>query len=214
MLKVRGEIKNNKDNWFQEYDFPTLMSRHYDTKEFQKKNKIFLFKNRGLPNYDIAGAMIAGKTRKEIDKELSGSRQQELQAFMEEMGRYENRITLLPGKNRFGLPKMKIEFHRTAEAEANGQMWLRKMEKIIEKMGYTVIKEKSIIQDPGGHHLTGTCRMSETAKDGVTDRNMRVHGMNNLYICSNAAFPSGSAVNPTLTLAAMAFRLGDHLTGK
>jgi choline dehydrogenase-like flavoprotein len=47
--------------------------------------------------------------------------------------------------------------------------------------------------------------------DGVVDENLRVHGTENLYVCSNAVFPTGSAVNPTLALTAMSMRLGDHL---
>ena len=37
--------------------------------------------------------------------------------------------------------------------------------------------------------------------------------MENLYVLSNAVFPSVGAVNPTLTLVALAFRLADHLDG-
>jgi choline dehydrogenase-like flavoprotein len=42
---------------------------------------------------------------------------------------------------------------------------------------------------------------------------MKVFGTDNLYVCSNAAFPTCAAVNPTLTLTAMTLRLGDHLNG-
>lgn len=212
MLKVRGVRNDNKEAWVQEYDFPTLMSRSHDTPEGQQKNKIFLFKNRALPNVDLGQLMIEGKSRDEIDQILLGSREQELQAFMEETGQFNNRITLAKGKNRFGLPKMHINFDRTKEAAENGENWLKLMEKIMLDMGYTIIPEKRVIQDPGGHHATGTCRMGKTDKDGVTDKDMRVHGTENLYVCSNAAFPSGAAINPTLTLAAMAFRLAEKLT--
>ena len=209
MLKVRGQLDQNKERWFAEYDFPSLMSRTYDTEEYQKKNKIFLFKNRALPDIDLAGLMIAGLSRKEIDKQLTASRQQELQAFMEEKGDKDNRITLANGKNRFGLPKMKAHFDRTPDAQKNGDNWLKLMEKVVADMGYKVIKSE--IQDPGGHHSTGTCRMGRNPEEGVTDADLRVFGTDNLYVCSNAVFPSGAAVNPTLTLTALAFRLGDHL---
>ena len=53
--------------------------------------------------------------------------------------------------------------------------------------------------------------MGTSPENSVTDKNMKVHETSNLYVCSNAAFPTGSAVNPTLTLTAMAFRLVDHL---
>jgi len=56
--------------------------------------------------------------------------------------------------------------------------------------------------------------MAETPEEGVTDRDMKVFGTDNLYVCSNAAFPTCTAVNPTLTLTAMSIRLGDHLIAK
>ncbi len=209
MLKVRGESLRNDERWFQEYDFPTLMSRSYDTPEYQKDGKIFLFKNRALPNIDLAALMIDGKSRKEIDVILGGPRETELQAFLEEKGRHGNRLTLAPGKNRFGLPKMKIEFNRLPKAIDNANKHLDMMEGVIKSMGYTVNRKE--LQDPGGHHTSGTCRMGATPELGITDGDLRVHGTDNLYICSNAVFPSGSAVNPTLTLTAIAFRLADHL---
>ncbi|YCM44579.1 GMC family oxidoreductase [Verrucomicrobiaceae bacterium 227] len=213
ILKVRGELDHNEENWFQEYDFPTLMSRTYDTEEYQKKNKIFLFKNRGLPNIDFGQLMIEGKSREEIDTIWKASRQQELQAFMEEIGQPDNRVRLMKGRNRFGLPKMHVYFDRTPSAQKNGEDWLKVMGKVVDDMGYRIMdgKRKPHIQDPGGHHATGTCRMGTGPENSVTDRDMRVHGTENLYVCSNAAFPSGAAVNPTLTLTAMAFRLAGHL---
>ncbi len=209
MLKVQGVLDRNKERWFQEYDFPTLMSRTYDTPEYQKDGKIFIFKNRALPNLDLAKLMIQGKSRQELNQALEGSRVQELQAFMEEKGHFENRLTPTSGKNRFGLPKMKIDFNRSKQEQANCVARLDLLEKVILDMGYKVIKKN--VDDPGGHHTTGTCRMGLTPEIGVTDANLRVHGMDNLYICSNAVFPSGSAVNPTLTLTALTFRLGEHL---
>ena len=213
ILKVRGTLNRNKERWLQEYDFPTLMSRTWDTEQTQPKNKVFLFKNRKLPNLDIARLMIEGKSRKEIDEFQLSSRQTELQAFMEEKGRFENRLTLGRGRTRFGLPKMRIDFNRPESTTKNGNEWLDKMEQVILDMGYKVENPEADkeIGDPGGHHTTGTCRMADKPTDGVTDGNLLVHGTDNLYVCSNAVMPSGSAVNPTLTLTALALRLAAHL---
>ena len=60
------------------------------------------------------------------------------------------------------------------------------------------------------HHM-GTTRMSEDPRTGVVDPNLRVHGIDNLYICSSSTFPTGSWVNPTLTIVAMAVRLASHI---
>ena len=63
----------------------------------------------------------------------------------------------------------------------------------------------------GGWHHMGTTRMNEDPKQGVVDANCKVHGIANLSVAGGAVFPTGGAVNPTLTLVAMALRLSDHL---
>lgn len=208
-LRVKGSTPKNPGHWVQEYDFPTLMSRSYDSPEYQKDGKIFLFKNRVLPNVDIAKLMIQGKSREEIDAILGGPMEMELQAFYEEKGQFRNRLTPKPGTNRFGLPLTRIEYHRDPRFAERASSRLALMNKVLEAMDYEIVWSKW--DYPSGHHATSTCRMGETPEQGVTDRDMRVFGTTNLYVCSNAAFPSCSAVNPTLTLTAMSMRLGDHL---
>jgi len=157
--------------------------------------------------------MIEGKTKSEIDALVTGPMQMQLQAFMEEKGKFANQLRIGSGYDRFGLPKTVIDFNRTAEENANAQEHLKqRMEPVLKAMGYKITK--SVVRDPGGHHTTGTCRMSVKPEDGIADQNLKVHGMDNLYICSNGVFPSGSAVNPTLTLTALAFRLSDFLNKK
>jgi choline dehydrogenase-like flavoprotein len=211
MLKVRGTTPTNPERWFQEYDFPTLMSRTHDSPERQKIGKIFLFKDRTQPNQDIASLMIQGKTTEQINDILTGPMTIELQAFMEEKGKFENRLELAEGTDRFGLPLTTINFCRTETENQNAQLNLDLMKEVITAMGFTIGPNDARVDDPGAHHTTGTCRMGVTAKDGVTDSNLKVHGISNLYLCSNGVFPSGSAVNPTLTLTALSFRLSQQL---
>jgi choline dehydrogenase-like flavoprotein len=45
------------------------------------------------------------------------------------------------------------------------------------------------------------------------DAEMRVHGVENLSVASAAVFPNGSAQLPTLTMMALALRLGERLAG-
>jgi choline dehydrogenase-like flavoprotein len=211
-LIVRGQVDHNEEEWFQEFDFPTLMSRTYDTPEMQKEGgKIFLFKDRSQPNVDIAALMIQGKTREEVNKVVAGTRTQEIQAFMDDRGHFENRITVGRGQNRFGLPQTQVDFTRPKDFYALIEKRLDLMEKIILAMDYKVVPGNKKIRTQSAHHMTSTCRMGKGPEDGVVDENLLVHGTDNLYVCSNAVFPTGSAVNPTLTLTAMSLRLGDHL---
>lgn len=60
------------------------------------------------------------------------------------------------------------------------------------------------------HHM-GATRMSSSAADGVVDEHGRVHGVANLYVAGSSVFPTSGLCNPTLTLLALGFRMGDTL---
>ena len=61
------------------------------------------------------------------------------------------------------------------------------------------------------HHHMGTCRMSNDPDKGVVDKNCRVYGTKNLYLAGSSIFPTSAAKQPTLTIAALALRLADHI---
>jgi choline dehydrogenase-like flavoprotein len=63
----------------------------------------------------------------------------------------------------------------------------------------------------GSRHHMGTTRMSDDPKTGVVDADCRVHGLSNLYIAGSSVFPTSGYANPTLTIVALALRLGDEL---
>ena len=62
-----------------------------------------------------------------------------------------------------------------------------------------------------GWHNMGTTRMHTDPKQGVVDANSKVHGIANLFVAGGSVYPTGGAVNPTLTLVALSLRLADHL---
>lgn len=210
-LLVTGTLPTNPRRWLQEFDFPTLMSRTFDAPEYQEDGKFFLFKNRALPNQNIAALMKKGLTRDQIRTVLSGPMTFQLQAFYEEKGQYQNRVVETSGTNRFGLPLMTINYAREPKFGERTQRQLALMKPVIDDMGCDNVK--TAVDYPGGHHASGTCRMADTPEQGVTDKDMKVFGTDNLYVCSNAAFPTCAAVNPTLTLTALTLRLAEHFIG-
>lgn len=62
----------------------------------------------------------------------------------------------------------------------------------------------------GVAHEAGSLRMG-AAGAGVVDTQLKYQGYDNLYVCDLSVFPASPAANPTLTLAALALRLSDHL---
>lgn len=63
----------------------------------------------------------------------------------------------------------------------------------------------------GGGHTMGTTRMGSSRGTSVCDADQRVHGYANLFLSGSSVFPTGGAANPTLTIVALACRLGVHL---
>ena len=63
----------------------------------------------------------------------------------------------------------------------------------------------------GSYHWLGATRMGSSESDSCVDADLRYHGVDNLYVLSTSTFPGGSSANPTLTLAALTLRLGNHL---
>lgn len=63
------------------------------------------------------------------------------------------------------------------------------------------------------HHM-GTARMADDEKRGVVNRELRVHGVENLYLAGSAVFPTSGWANPTLSIVAMSLRLARHLLAR
>ena len=65
----------------------------------------------------------------------------------------------------------------------------------------------------GAYHHMCTTRMADDPREGVVDRNCRVHGTANLYVGGSSVFASPGFTTPTYTIVQLALRLGDHLAG-
>ena len=53
--------------------------------------------------------------------------------------------------------------------------------------------------------------MADDPKRGVTNRNGRVHGIENLFVAGSALFPTAGWEHPTLTILALTLRLANLL---
>ena len=214
-IGVIGTAVANPRKLITEFDFPTLMSRTYDTESYQEGGKLLLFRDQVLPGPQggWVSMMHQNQSREAMDAAAEGPRQTGLSAFFEEKGVKTNYVRVRPERtNQFGLPLTEVHFSRTEQVMLNMNRRLALLTEIFSSMSaYT--QSETTLEGAVGYHASGTCRMGATPEDGVVDGDLRVHGMDNLYVCSTAVFPSVGAVNPTLTLVAMAFRLADHLNG-
>ncbi len=66
------------------------------------------------------------------------------------------------------------------------------------------------ISDSSAHPL-GTCRMGDDPDKSVVDRWGACHDVSGLYICDGSIYPTSAAVNPALTIMALASRTAHRL---
>jgi choline dehydrogenase-like flavoprotein len=131
-------------------------------------------------------------------------------AMVEQLPYKENRILLDQWtRDDLGFPVPKLTYvlnqrreSRTIERIAN------LLRQLLDQLGATNIRIRTALA-PG--HQMGTCRMGNDSQASVVDAELKVHGSENLYAVGSSVFPTSGAIPPTLTIAALALRLGNHL---
>lgn len=83
---------------------------------------------------------------------------------------------------------------------------------LLREMGATPLTPRGESGFSG--HQMGGLRMGGDPQSSVLDANLRVHGVDNLFCVGSAAFPTGGVANPSLTIAALALRLAEHLAAR
>ncbi|WP_257456114.1 GMC oxidoreductase [Archangium lipolyticum] len=200
-LSSQAIASSNPNKLQAELNFPTLCTRQWDTASQQAQGKVLVTANYNTPFLNLGTLMNQGKTAEEMAAAATGSMKFELWGSLHEFSHAENRVQLGRETTRFGLPKTIIETPRATYDQQVAQGHLDNMKKILVQMGLTPVYEG--IYPQRGDHAMGTTRMSASEADGVVTPDLRVHGVDNLYIASNSVFPSGAAANPTLTLVAV-----------
>jgi len=81
---------------------------------------------------------------------------------------------------------------------------------MLRRAGYPILVSQQMGIATNSHQC-GTIRFGDDPRTSVLDPWCRTHDVENLYVVDGSFFPSSTAVNPALTIAAQALRVGDHL---
>ncbi|HEX3882480.1 MAG TPA: GMC oxidoreductase [Stellaceae bacterium] len=129
-------------------------------------------------------------------------------------------VRLTPARDALGMPRLKIDL-RYSEIDARSvtashTIIARGLRRAgLGRLDYTVPEAERLAhvldQATDGYHQIGTARMADRPRDGIVDRDCRVHGTPNLFVASSAVFPSSGQANPTLLLSALSARLAARL---
>lgn len=210
-ITFQATLDKNPRRLQPEMAFPTLVSRHFDNEAQQPKGKYILVNPPTSPLINLAQAMQQGKRREEIDQLVAGPVQIQLNAMFEVFSQSTYRVTNIDKLSHLHMWESQIHFDNTPLIKERLATVHKTATDVLRAMGAT--GDVSIDPSWGAHHATCTTRMSRSPELGVVDADLRIHGVDNVYVCSNASFSTLSAVNPTLTLVALALRLGNHLSG-
>lgn len=131
----------------------------------------------------------------------------------------DSRVMLSPSqKDQLGMNRVRVDWRLTSKVQRTFDRTLAILANDMRRSGVAQVDLDAPIEGgkwpaelEGTWHHMGTTRMHDSPKQGVVDCNCKVHGMTNLYVAGSSVFPTAGANFPTITLAALAFRLSDYL---
>ncbi|HEY0038724.1 MAG TPA: GMC family oxidoreductase [Longimicrobium sp.] len=134
-----------------------------------------------------------------------------LLSIAEDQPRIENGVRVDPGAlDRWGLPRMSVTSLYSPRDLAARAALVRRAKRILRRAGAwgTVTWKVTTFS-----HVVGTVRMGDDESSAPLDPECRFRGVENLYVTDGSCFPTSAGVNPSLTIAANALRVGRLLAG-
>jgi len=132
-----------------------------------------------------------------------------LLVIAEDEPRAENRVELdTTMRDPFGLPGARIHHGYTRRDLAARNALLRRARQILRRAGALFHLRWNVNTFS---HAVGTVRMGSDPKSSPLDRDCRFRGVENLWVTDGSALPTSAGVNPSLTIAANALRVGEGI---
>ena len=120
----------------------------------------------------------------------------------EDLPAVENRVDVVPdGRIRLEYRPNNLRAHRVLVKETK---------RILRRLGFPLVVKHSH-GSRNTTHQCGTLCFGTDPRRSVLDPFCRTHDVENLFVVDASFFPSSSAVNPGLTIAAQALRVSDHI---
>ena len=136
---------------------------------------------------------------------------------LEEEPNINNRITLDKTKDEFGIPIVKLIYQKSKKSLQTAKSALEELANLCrdENFGRIAIDKKIFnleeFKSMGAWHHMGGTRAGSNIKDSVVDKNLKIHGIDNIYVSGSSNFPTGGFTNPTFTIIQLAIRLSEKI---
>jgi choline dehydrogenase-like flavoprotein len=140
----------------------------------------------------------------------------ELQLDVEQVPQKSNKVTLGHGTDRYGRPPVDIHWriadHDIANIKLLALRFLQKWPGRALSLP-TLIPSAQVygaLKPHDAYHPVGTCRMGRDS-EAVVDENLKVWGVDNLWVVSTGVLPSAGTANPTFTMLCFAEDLAERM---
>ena len=190
LYSARPDKKGNPDGVFG--------GRHWEIGLVLKPNDLL---GVSMTRPDIHGQALHDFMRK------GSKRMAAMASICEDQPQEDNRIVLGETKDDFGMPQARVEYRVSPDGVALAQQ--------ARAEGLEIIRASGAVEAWSGpiaaQHIMGGTIMGKSPGDSVCDGYGIAHDVGNLVIGGQSAYPTGSHVNTTFTIHALAERSSDHL---
>jgi choline dehydrogenase-like flavoprotein len=132
-----------------------------------------------------------------------------LAAIMEDLPYLDNRVLPSDRPTVDGRQRLRLRYHLHPSEIARRAEFLRQLKGVLQPFRTLTLRTGESNTTLG--HVCGTVRFGTDAATSVLDENNRAHEVDNLYVVDASFFPSSAGLNPSLTVAANALRVAEHV---
>lgn len=153
----------------------------------------------------VTGPILAGESGLPLWlADYLAERSIHIMAMSEDLPDPDSRVILKDGQIVLDWRKTNVAAH---------DLLVAKLKAAMRRAGWPVTLAKGFPKSKPSHQC-GTARMGSDPAASVVDADLKAHDLQNLFIADASVLPTSAAVNPSLTVAALALRLGHHLRDK
>lgn len=151
----------------------------------------------------ITGPILAANTHLPLwAAHQIASRSFDFYAMSEDLPNPDSRVTLKNGHIKLDWQRSNMSAHKNL---------VHVLKKKLRQAGFPIVVSRPFDRKTPSHQC-GTARMGDDPSTSVVDSYCRSHDHQNLFIVDASVLPTSAAVNPALTIAALALRAGRHIT--
>lgn len=134
-----------------------------------------------------------------------------LVAMMEDLPYLDNRVLLSDQPSFDGRQRMRLQYRLHPSEIERRKVFLRQLKEVLQPFRTLTLRGGESNETLG--HVCGTCRFGADPATSVLNPQNRAHEVDNLYVVDASFFPSSTGLNPSLTVAANALRVAEHISG-